>query len=1286
MDKNAKLTAIAELKDPNLRYTRLLNEQLIDKAVEKINVSKGEKGDIGATGAQGIQGSKGDKGDQGPQGIAGKNGINGLNGNDGKNGLNGKDGINGKDADSSLITDTVISTLKTKKIQDIANLDDLVAFLKLGGFRGGGGSGTGGTQFITSLTTTGSSGPATVVGGVLNVPQYSGGGTPGGLNAQLQYNNNGAFGGITGATTDGTAVSLNAPHLLNPTINGAGTGLATLTYPNTSTSVSIALPATSGTVALTSQLTAGTVTSVSGTTNRITSTGGTTPVIDISSTFEALLGKVANPLSQFASTTSAQLAGIISDETGSGALVFATSPTLTTAILGSSTATTQTPADNSTKVATTAYVDAAVLGQNFKEAALVATTANLVGTYVAGVFTYTATGTDTIDGVTLALGNRVLVKNQTTTFQNGIYSVTTAGALGVAGVLTRTTDANSSTEFKTGDSIFVTSGTANSNTTWAYTGIDNPTIGTTAITYAQTAGQGTVTAGNGITVTGLSVAIDTSVTVDLSTAQTLTNKTLTSPVINSSLSGTAFGTGVTTFLKTPSSANLAAAVTDETGTGNLVFSTLPTLTTPIVNNIYFTPSGTASEQFYFYGKGGAGIPVPFFYPNTSNTSLAFDISPNGTPGNTYGIGPTWIDLLSTDVNNANYEVLRMSKRDAGNVYLTSAQGGTGSYRDMSLQYDFSTSTIAGKVGIGLASMTANLDITPSTTGAAALRIRSGSAPTSPNSGDMWFDGTHLQYRIGTTTYQLDQQSGGGGSGTVTSVATDATLTGGPITTTGTLGINLANANTWTAAQVISSTSAAAFVVGPNGTTNPVLQINASTASQVTGVMITGNVLGSAPTIAATSSGSNENLNINSKGSGVLVFNSAGANVSSFGNFLVQKNSATAFVVGPNGTTNPTIQVVTNTTSAATGISLVAAAAGAGMAINTTSSGTNENLNINAKGSGIVNLANVSTGGVSTPGSFFTGTYFGVNTSIATISGNTWTAGITSPAGTQNIVSLIRPINTVSNLLQFVPNGGNTTTNVNWFMGTFASSDSFSFGTYDGGASKTRFSISDAGLVSIGTATPSALLTLSAGIATANNSPLKFTSGTNLTTAEAGSEEYDGTVFYATSVASSRQVVDTEQIIILSSAYTLTSQTAAQKLFNSSTNGALTVAASTAYEFECFFSLTAMSTTSGSFGFAFGGTATFTSQTWDTTASKSTLATPNNPQTTFNTTANTTLVSANLVATGYARIRGTVRINAAGTLIPQVSLGVAAAAVVGSDSYFRIWPVGSNTVSNVGNWS
>jgi hypothetical protein len=66
----------------------------------------------------------------------------------------------------------------------------------------------------------------------------------------------------------------------------------------------------------------GTIVGVEGTTNRITATGTTTRTLDISATFEALLGKVASPLSQFSATTSAQLRGVLSDETGTGIAYF----------------------------------------------------------------------------------------------------------------------------------------------------------------------------------------------------------------------------------------------------------------------------------------------------------------------------------------------------------------------------------------------------------------------------------------------------------------------------------------------------------------------------------------------------------------------------------------------------------------------------------------------------------------------------------------------------------------------------------------------------------------------------------------------------------------------------------------------------------------------------------------------------------------------------------------------------------------------------------------------------
>lgn len=226
--------------------------------------------------------------------------------------------------------------------------------------------------------------------------------------------------------------------------------------------------------------------------------------------------------------------------TGSGSYVKATSPTLTTAVLGSSTATTQSPSDNSTKVATTAYVDNAVTNVAPKAACVYASAAALPAvTYANGTagvgatLTKNTNGALSIDGNTPSVGNRVLIKDQAATLQNGLYSVTTVGDGSTQFVLTRTTDFDQSAEISVGESVFITSGTANTSTTWAVNSASSPTMGTDPITFAQTGGPGSVTGGNGITVTGSSVAIDTSVTVDKTTAQTLTNKTLTSAALTS---------------------------------------------------------------------------------------------------------------------------------------------------------------------------------------------------------------------------------------------------------------------------------------------------------------------------------------------------------------------------------------------------------------------------------------------------------------------------------------------------------------------------------------------------------------------------------------------------------------------------------------------------------------------------------------------------------------------------------------------------------------------------------
>ena len=170
-----------------------------------------------------------------------------------------------------------------------------------------------------------------------------------------------------------------------------------------------------------------------------------------------------------------------------------------------------TPTAN-TDAATKAYVDSVTEGLHIHESVVAATTANV------NLANALENG-DTLDGITLATGNRILVKNQTTQSENGIYVVQASGQP------TRATDFDTAVEVDSGDFVFVYGGTVNASTGWVQT--NRPaTIGTDAINFTQFSGAGTYGAGNGLTLTGNTFSINTSVTVDKDTAQTLTNKSI----------------------------------------------------------------------------------------------------------------------------------------------------------------------------------------------------------------------------------------------------------------------------------------------------------------------------------------------------------------------------------------------------------------------------------------------------------------------------------------------------------------------------------------------------------------------------------------------------------------------------------------------------------------------------------------------------------------------------------------------------------------------------------------
>jgi hypothetical protein len=155
------------------------------------------------------------------------------------------------------------------------------------------------------------------------------------------------------------------------------------------------------------------------------------------------------------------------------------------------------------------YVDAAIQGFTQKPTARLATAAALpAGTYANGTsgvgatFTVTATGTLTVDGILTALGDIILVKNQVSTFQNGLYTVTTAGAVGVAAVLTRHVNMDQTTEFDGALIPIDNEGSTNANTQWLTNNLGTVTVGTTAVTFTQLSSASAYTGTNGINVTG----------------------------------------------------------------------------------------------------------------------------------------------------------------------------------------------------------------------------------------------------------------------------------------------------------------------------------------------------------------------------------------------------------------------------------------------------------------------------------------------------------------------------------------------------------------------------------------------------------------------------------------------------------------------------------------------------------------------------------------------------------------------------------------------------------------
>ena len=466
-----------------------------------------------------------------------------------------------------------------------------------------------------------------------------------------------------------------------------------------------------------------------------------------------------------------------------------------------------------------AYVDNIASGLTIKTSARAGTTATLVATYDPGAGGVGATLTGTtplpeIGGVSLNVDDRVLVKDQTTAYENGVYVVTQT----LPYILTRAADFDASEEIEAGDAFFVGEGIL-ASTQWVMTTPGTIDVGTTPIVFTQFGGPGNFVPGPGIAINSgvisnigvTQIAGSGNIAVSAATGSTTVSFTGTLGVANGGTGATSFATGayikgngtgpLTTSTTVPMSDLSGTLPVSKGGTGQVSW-------TP--NTVLYASGATTLTSI---AVGATGTVLTMFngapeWRVPTGAGALYNISAETTStSNAVSLALTGSDGSVDRVNLVGGSNINMTRTDANNITIsaTGGGGGGGTVTSVGLSVPSGLSITGSPV-----TTASTMVLSTSLNGIMAANGASGFSTVTIGSGLTYSGGTLSATAAGSGTVTFVGVSGG---------TTGLTTSGSPITSSGTITIsgtlNVANGGTGATSASGARTSLGAAASGAN---------------------------------------------------------------------------------------------------------------------------------------------------------------------------------------------------------------------------------------------------------------------------------------------------------------------------------------------------------------------------------------------------------------------------------------------------------------------------------------